>query len=72
MSLAHIRVAKLSRTSHASAAGAPARPPRTGPVAECGASHEPLYRSVEEASESGLEVCDTCLALIRKQGRGAR
>ena len=72
MSLAHIRVAKLSRGSRASTGAPGARPIRTGLVAECGASHEPMYRSVDEASESGLEVCDTCLAIIRKQGRGTR
>jgi hypothetical protein len=71
MSLAHIKVSKSAPRPHV-AAGAPGAPARTGTVAECGASHEPLYRTVDEASESGLEVCDTCLAIIRKQGRAKR
>ena len=39
----------------------------TPPAAYCGASREPIYRTVEEATESGLEVCDSCLADFRKQ-----
>jgi hypothetical protein len=71
MSLAHIKAPKLTRKP-AGATGAPIPPARTGPAAECGASHEPLYRTAEEARESGLEVCDMCLAIMRKQGRPAR
>jgi hypothetical protein len=75
MSLAHIKVAKVAKLARKppSAAGAQVPPaPRTGAVAECGASHEPLYRTVEEANDSGLEVCDMCLAIMRKQGRPTR
>ena len=36
-------------------------------TAYCGASREPVYRTVDEAHESGLELCDTCLADFRKQ-----
>jgi hypothetical protein len=68
MSLAHIRAPSLARKSRK-----PAIPPApgaaTGPTAHCGASREPLYRTVNEASESGLEICDTCLAVSRRGPR---
>ena len=72
MSLAHIKVPKAPRKSHGSAGAADAPAVRPGPVAECGASHEPLYRTLDEANESGLEVCDTCVALSRRHGKGGR
>jgi hypothetical protein len=72
MSLAHLKVPKVPRKSHASLAAGDAPAVRPGPIAECGASHEPLYRTLDEAHESGLEVCGTCVALARRHGRGAR
>jgi hypothetical protein len=42
-----------------------------GPTAFCGASREPIYRTVNEASESGLEVCDVCLVDSRRQRKPA-
>jgi hypothetical protein len=44
----------------------------TSPRAFCGASSEPLYRTMDEAHESGLEVCDSCVADYRKQQRPTR
>jgi hypothetical protein len=66
MSLAHLRAPKLGRTR---SVGAPAAAERAVavPKAYCGASREPLYRTVDEAHESGLELCDSCLADFRKQ-----
>jgi len=64
MSLAHLRAPKLARSRKATA-GAPERV-ILGPTAYCGASREPVYRTVNEASESGLEVCDVCLADSRR------
>ena len=65
MSLAHLRAPKLARTRAA------AGPDRVvaGIKAFCGASREPIYRTLDEASESGLELCDTCLTDSRKQRR---
>jgi hypothetical protein len=40
---------------------------KTSPAAFCGASLEPAYRTMDEATASGLELCDTCLALFRRQ-----
>ena len=37
-----------------------------GVTSYCGASREPIYRSLIEASESGLEVCASCLIDARK------
>jgi hypothetical protein len=37
------------------------------PTAFCGASREPAYRTMDEATASGLELCDICLALFRRQ-----
>jgi hypothetical protein len=66
MSLAHLRAPKVGRTRKP--AGAPAvERVALGPVAYCGASREPVYRTLNEASESGLEICDTCLADSRRQ-----
>jgi hypothetical protein len=36
-------------------------------TAFCGASLEPAYRTMDEATASGLELCDTCVALFRRQ-----
>jgi hypothetical protein len=51
-----------------SAAAGP-RKVATTPAALCGASHEPSYRTMDEATASGLEICDTCVALFRRQGK---
>ena len=64
MSLAHLRAPRLRRSRKAAEAVALARATTT---AFCGASHEPIYRTLNEASESGLELCDACLADSRKQ-----
>jgi hypothetical protein len=66
MSLAHLRAPKAGRSRKA-AGGAPVPRVIPGPTAYCGASREPIYRTLNEASESGLEVCDTCLADSRRQ-----
>ena len=72
MSLAHLRAPKLERSRVAAAAVV--RPERAvaGVTAFCGASREPIYRTVDEASESGLEICDTCLVHSRKQRRSVQ
>jgi len=69
MSLAHLRAPAVAR-SRKTASGVP--PARVGPMAYCGASREPVYRTLSEASESGLEVCDTCLADSRRPRRPVR
>jgi hypothetical protein len=66
MSLAHLRETKAQR-NRTSAAG-PRKVP-TPPAGLCGASHEPAYRTMDEAAASGLEICDTCVALFRRQGK---
>jgi len=30
---------------------------------------EPAYRTMDEATASGLEICDICVALFRRQGK---
>ena len=70
MSLAHLRAPKVERSRKA-AAGAGAATVILGPTSYCGASREPVYRTVNEASESGLEICDTCLADSRRHGKPA-
>ena len=66
MSLAHLRETKAqsNRTS-------PAAPRRvaTAPAALCGASSEPAYRTMDEAAASGLEICNTCVVLFRRQAK---
>lgn len=63
MSLAHLRETKSPRNR--TAAVAPLK--NTSPAAFCGASLEPAYRTMDEATASGLELCDTCVALFRRQ-----
>jgi hypothetical protein len=63
MSLAHLRETKSPRNR---TAGEPAKANKP-PTAFCGASSEPAYRTMDEATESGLELCDTCAALFRRQ-----
>jgi len=64
MSLAHLRETKSPRNR--TAAMVP-RKINTSPTAFCGASLEPAYRTMDEATASGLELCDTCVALFRRQ-----
>jgi hypothetical protein len=64
MSLAHLRETKAQRDR--TSAGTP-RKAASAPAALCGASREPNYRTMDEATASGLEVCDTCIALLRRQ-----
>ena len=58
---------KLARTRPAAATVPRPERPATGVTSFCGASREPIYRTVNEASESGLEICDTCLTGSRRQ-----
>ena len=66
MSLAHLMVPRLPRTRTATAEIAPSARTAAGVTAYCGASREPIYRTVNEAAESGLEVCASCLIDARK------
>ena len=66
MSLAHLRQTKAP--SHRTPAAAP-RKVATAPAGLCGASLEPAYRTMDEAAASGLEICDTCVALFLRQGK---
>jgi len=70
MSLAHLRAPKLGR-SRKITSGAAREGVLLGPSSYCGASREPVYRTLIEASESGLEVCDACLADSRRQRKPA-
>ena len=63
MSLAHLRETKAQRDR---TPGVPKKT-TTSPTAFCGASREPSYRTMDEATASGLELCDTCVALFRRQ-----
>jgi hypothetical protein len=65
MSVAHLRALKSARTlsSGPSAAGRTA----TSLAAYCGATREPVYRTMDEAAESGLDLCASCLADFRRQ-----
>jgi len=65
MSLAHLRIVKLARSL--SPGGAPAAKTTAPAASYCGATREPIYRTVDEATESGLELCDACVADFRKQ-----
>jgi len=66
MSLAHLRETKAqsNRTSPAAA-----RRVATATAGLCGASREPAYRTMDEAAASGLEICDICVVLFRRQGK---
>ena len=63
MSLAHLRQSKTQRDR----TPGEAKKTTTPPTAFCGASREPAYRTMDEATASGLEICDTCVALFRRQ-----
>ena len=64
MSLAHLRETKAQSNRTSAAAHR-----KAATVGLCGASQEPAYRTMDEAAASGLEICDTCLALFRRQGK---
>jgi hypothetical protein len=66
MSLAHLRETKAQSSRSSTAAP---RKVGTAPAGLCGASLEPAYRTMDEAAASGLEICDTCVALFRRQGK---
>ena len=66
MSLAHLRAPKLP-APRKRAGGAPVERVVSGPASYCGASREPVYRTLDEASESGLEICGTCLLDSRQR-----
>jgi hypothetical protein len=66
MSLAHLRETKAER-DRKTAGAASARKATASTTAYCGASREPVYRTMDEATASGLELCDSCLALFRQQ-----
>jgi hypothetical protein len=65
MSLAHLRETKAQ--SNRTSAAAPRKVATAAGL--CGASREPAYRTMDEAAASGLEICDTCVALFRQQGK---
>ena len=74
MSLAHLMVPKVARPrKSAGAAGAAdkaavgADKAAAGGGAYCGASREPVYRTLDQAGDSGLEICTICLIGSRKQ-----
>ncbi len=64
MSLAHLREMKSPREHKAAMVP---RKVNSSPTAFCGASREPAYRTMDEATASGLELCDTCIVLFRRQ-----
>jgi hypothetical protein len=67
MSLAHLRIPKLGRSvSHGTV---PAASRATPPGAYCGATREPIYRTMGQAEESGLEICGSCVADFRRQSK---
>jgi hypothetical protein len=66
MSLAHLMVPKLPRARVVAAAPAPPARIAGGVTSYCGASREPIYRTLNEAADSGLEVCASCLIDSRK------
>ena len=67
MSLAHLRIAKVGRSVSPGTVPAVKRASPLG--AYCGATREPIYRTMDEAKESGLDICDSCIADFRRQRR---
>ncbi len=65
MSLAHLRIPKVGRGVSPGAGLAGKRATLLG--AYCGATREPIYRTMDDAKESGLELCDSCVAGLRGQ-----
>jgi hypothetical protein len=68
MSLAHLQEMKSDRTRSTPGASTARRVALSG-AAFCGASHEPVFRTMDDAAASGLEICDTCVLLFRRQKR---
>ena len=66
MSLAHLRETKAQSNRTSAAAH---RKVATAQAGLCGASLEPSYRTMDEATASGLEICATCVTLFRRQGK---
>ena len=66
MSLAHLRETRSPRNRTSAAAP---RKVNASLAALCGASREPSYRTMDEAAASGLEICDTCVALSRRHSK---
>jgi hypothetical protein len=66
MSLAHLREAKSDRKPTTPGTAAP-RKVGTAAASYCGASSEPVYRTLDEAEASGLELCDSCVVMFRQQ-----
>jgi len=64
MSLAHLRETKSPRNRTAARGSLKVD---KSPAVFCGASLEPAYRTMDEATASGLELCDTCATLFRRQ-----
>ncbi len=65
MSLAHLRIPKVGRSVSPGTVVAVKGATPLGSY--CGASREPIYRTMDEAKESGLEICDSCVAESRRQ-----
>ena len=65
MSLAHLRIPKVGRGVSPGAGLAGKRATLLG--AYCGATREPIYRTMDQAKESGLEICGICVADFRRQ-----
>jgi hypothetical protein len=65
MSLAHLRIPKVDRSV---SPGTVVAVKKAAPLGSyCGATREPIYRTMDEAKESGLEICDSCVADFRRQ-----
>jgi hypothetical protein len=65
MSLAHLRIPKVERGVSPGTVVAAKRGSPLGSY--CGATREPIYRTMDEAKESGLEICDSCVADFRRR-----
>jgi hypothetical protein len=66
MSLAHLQELKSDR-NRSTLGAASARRVGSSATAFCGASHEPVFRPMDDATASGLELCDSCLVFFRRQ-----
>ena len=70
MSLAHLRQVKTDANRTTASAAAVRKAAGAAP-SYCGASHEPVYRTMDEATASGLELCDSCLLLFRQRNKAS-
>jgi len=66
MSLAHLQEVKSARNP-SNPGGGGVRRAGSFAVSYCGASHEPVFRTIDDAAASGLELCDSCLVSSRRQ-----